>query len=150
MPFGMMSGVGQGMGVLDGGGDCWRRWGSFGVNVGHPITSGDFVAYLFPAMRGGDTALPKLLWHFLFLVVACNELSLKAMTYWVSRGMLLILLSLSFTPACLSLQKIVKSNQSVKLWKCFHGWIISKWGWLLIYVPLDTTSLLAGLRSVQI
>jgi len=32
-----------------------------GVNVGHPIvTNGD------SAMRGGDAALPKLLWDFLF------------------------------------------------------------------------------------
>ena len=37
------------------------------VNVGHPIvTHGDFVAWLFSAVRGGDKALPKLLWNFLF------------------------------------------------------------------------------------
>ena len=36
------------------------------VNVGHPIvTNGDLVALLFSAVRGGDAALPKLLWDFL-------------------------------------------------------------------------------------
>jgi len=34
MPFGVMSGVGRGMGVLDGSGDRRRERGSFGVNVG--------------------------------------------------------------------------------------------------------------------
>ena len=47
MPFGMVSGVGRGMGVLDGGGNRRRKSGSFGVNLGRPIvTSGDFVAWL--------------------------------------------------------------------------------------------------------
>ena len=36
MPFGMVSGVGGGMGVLDGGGDRRRR-GCFGVNLGIPL-----------------------------------------------------------------------------------------------------------------
>jgi len=44
----MVSGVGRGMGVLDGGGpggDCRRGRGRFGVEVGRPIvTNGDFVA----------------------------------------------------------------------------------------------------------
>jgi len=45
MPFGVVSGVGRRMGVLDVGGDCQRERGGFGVNVGHPIaTIGDFVA----------------------------------------------------------------------------------------------------------
>jgi len=45
MSFGMVSGVGLGMDVLNGGGDHQRGSGSFGVNLGHPIvTSGDFVA----------------------------------------------------------------------------------------------------------
>jgi len=45
MPFGMVSGVDLGMGVLDDGGD--HRRGSFGVNLGHCIvTNGDFVASL--------------------------------------------------------------------------------------------------------
>jgi len=37
MPFGVVSGVGRGMGVLDGGGDRQKGCGSFGVNVGHPL-----------------------------------------------------------------------------------------------------------------
>jgi len=45
MLFGMVSRVGRGMGVLDGGGDRQRGRGSFGVNLGHPIvTNGDFIA----------------------------------------------------------------------------------------------------------
>jgi len=45
MPFGMMSGVGRGMGILDGGGDRRRERAGFWVNVGHPIvTTGDSVA----------------------------------------------------------------------------------------------------------
>jgi len=49
MPFGMVSGVGRGMGVLDGGGDRRRARGSFGVNLGRPIvTNGDFATLLFP------------------------------------------------------------------------------------------------------
>jgi len=44
MPFKVLSGVGRGIGVLDGGGD--RRKGSvLGVNVGHLIViNGDIVA----------------------------------------------------------------------------------------------------------
>jgi len=37
IPFGMVSGIGRGMGVLDGDGYCRRRRGSFGVYLGHPI-----------------------------------------------------------------------------------------------------------------
>jgi len=45
MPFGMVSGVGQGMDVLDGGGYRQRRRGRFGVNLGHSVVSnGDVVA----------------------------------------------------------------------------------------------------------
>jgi len=47
MPFGVVSGVGLGMGVLDYGGDCRRGRGSLGVNLRRPIvTNGDFVASL--------------------------------------------------------------------------------------------------------
>ena len=47
MPFGVVSGVGLGMGVLDFGGDRRRERGSLGVNLRHPIiTNGDFVASL--------------------------------------------------------------------------------------------------------
>jgi len=53
MPFGMMSAVGRGMGVLDGGGDRRRGRGSFGVNLGRPIvTNGDFATRLFPNYFG--------------------------------------------------------------------------------------------------
>ena len=41
----MVSGVSQGMGVLDGGGDHRREGAVLGVNLGCPtVTSGDFVA----------------------------------------------------------------------------------------------------------
>jgi len=46
MPFGMVSGFGRGMSVLDGarGGDRRRERGSFVVNLGRPIvTNEDFV-----------------------------------------------------------------------------------------------------------
>jgi len=44
MPFGAVSGVGQGMGVLDEA-DIVGERAVLGVNIGHPIvTSGDFVA----------------------------------------------------------------------------------------------------------
>ena len=47
MPFGVVSGVGLGMGVLDFGVDRRRGRGSLGVNLWHPIvTNGDFVASL--------------------------------------------------------------------------------------------------------
>ena len=47
MPFGMLSGIGLGMGVLDFGGDRRRGRGSLGVNLRRPIiTNGDFVASL--------------------------------------------------------------------------------------------------------
>ena len=39
----MVSGVGQGMGVLDGGSDCQRERAVLEINVGHLIvTNGDF------------------------------------------------------------------------------------------------------------
>jgi len=45
MTFWTISGVGRGMGVLDGGGDQRMGRGGFGVNLGHPtVTSKDFVA----------------------------------------------------------------------------------------------------------
>jgi len=48
MPFGVVSGVGLGMGVLDFGDDRRRGRGSLGVNLRNPIviTNGDFVASL--------------------------------------------------------------------------------------------------------
>jgi len=45
MPFGVISEVGLGMGVLDFGGDRRRGRSSFGVNLGRPIvTNADIVA----------------------------------------------------------------------------------------------------------
>jgi len=44
MLLGMMSGVSQGMGVLDLGGNHQRGGAVLGVNLGHPVvTSGDSV-----------------------------------------------------------------------------------------------------------
>jgi len=45
MPFGVVSGVGRGMGALDGVVIIEKEGVVLGVNLGHPIvTSGDFVA----------------------------------------------------------------------------------------------------------
>jgi len=45
MLFEVVSGVGRGMGVLHGDGNCPRERGSFGGEVGCPIViDGDFVA----------------------------------------------------------------------------------------------------------
>jgi len=47
MPFGMESGIGLCMGVLDFGDDRQRGRGSLGVNLRrHIVTNGDFVASL--------------------------------------------------------------------------------------------------------
>jgi len=58
-PFGMVSRIGRGMGVLDGDGNRGRERGSFGGESGRSIvTNGDFVAYfcesdaLFPNYFG--------------------------------------------------------------------------------------------------
>jgi len=42
-----------------------RERGSFGVNVGHPIVTICGIAVL--CRKGGDAALPKLLWDFLLI-----------------------------------------------------------------------------------
>jgi len=45
MPFGMASGIGRRMGILDGGGDRRGEGAVLGVNLWRPIvTNGDFVA----------------------------------------------------------------------------------------------------------
>jgi len=45
MPFGVVSGISQGMGVLDGGDDVEGEWVVLRVNLGCSIiTNGDFVA----------------------------------------------------------------------------------------------------------
>ena len=64
MPFGVVSGVGRNMGVLDGSGDRPRGRGSFVGKCGHPI-----VANAILCLSGGDAALPKLLWDFLLFLV---------------------------------------------------------------------------------
>ena len=47
MPFGLVSGVGQGVGVLDKVGDRRKIKGSFGVKLGRPsLTNREFVAQL--------------------------------------------------------------------------------------------------------
>ena len=47
MPFGVVSGVGGGMGVLDGVKIVEGEGEVLGINVGHPtLTNGDFVASL--------------------------------------------------------------------------------------------------------
>jgi len=46
MPFGVVRGVGRGMGVLDEGGDRRRERDSFGVNLGRPIVTNRAFATL--------------------------------------------------------------------------------------------------------
>jgi len=53
MPFGVVSGVGLGMGVLHFGGDRRRERGSLGVNLRHPIvTNWEFFASLCGSAYG--------------------------------------------------------------------------------------------------
>jgi len=54
--FGVVSGVDRGMSVLDWGGDRQREWAVWGIN-GHPIVTDGILC-----VRGGDAALPNLLW----------------------------------------------------------------------------------------
>jgi len=65
MPFGVVSGIGRGIGVLDG----WRslKTGAvWGLNVGHPFCNQwGFNGEVILAVRGSDAALPKLLWDML-------------------------------------------------------------------------------------
>jgi len=56
MPFEAVSGVGRGMGVLDGMEMVEGEWAVWGVNVRHPIVTNGILC-----VRGGDAALPKLL-----------------------------------------------------------------------------------------
>jgi len=52
MPFGMVSGVGRGMGVLDGVEIVVGKGAVLGVNVGHAVViNGNFAALLFSAVR---------------------------------------------------------------------------------------------------
>ena len=60
MPFGVVRGVGRGMGVLDFGGDRRRGRAVLGVNLGRTIvTNGDFVAYL----RGSARTDRAVVWY---------------------------------------------------------------------------------------
>jgi len=62
MPYEVVSGVSQRMGVLNE--SRYHRWEGavFKVNVGHPI-----VANRIACIWGNNAALPKLLWDFLFI-----------------------------------------------------------------------------------
>jgi len=52
MPFGVVRGVGRGMGVLDGDGDRRREDAVLGVNLGRPIvTNGAFATSRFLLSR---------------------------------------------------------------------------------------------------
>jgi len=63
MPFGVVSGVGRRMGVLDRGGDRRRGRTFLELNVGHAtVTNGDFVTLLLSALSSEDADLLKLLW----------------------------------------------------------------------------------------
>jgi len=54
MPFGMVSGVGRGIGASDGAVIAEGK-GQFGVNFGHPtVTNGDFATRLFTDYFGQD------------------------------------------------------------------------------------------------
>jgi len=65
MPFGVVSGVGLGMGVLDGGGDHRRGRAVLGVNLGRPtVTDGDFLRSCGRAARSFQITS-------VFLVVVC-------------------------------------------------------------------------------
>jgi len=65
VPLGVVSRVGQGMGVLDGAVIIGGEGAILGVNLGHPIvTNGDFVTWLFPNYFGQDL--------FLSLQGVCN------------------------------------------------------------------------------
>jgi len=57
---GMVVGVGPGIGVLNFGGN--RRRGREGKNLGLSIVTNGIVC-----VKGGDAALPKLLWDFLVI-----------------------------------------------------------------------------------
>jgi len=60
MPFGVVSGVGLGMGVLDFSYDRRRGRGSMGVNLRRPtVTNGDFVA----SLCGSAYSDRAVVWH---------------------------------------------------------------------------------------
>jgi len=55
MPFGVVSGVGRGMGVLDGGGDRRRGRAPLGANVGRPIVTNRDGDALFPDFTSANS-----------------------------------------------------------------------------------------------
>jgi len=65
MPFGVVSGIGRGIGVLDGSGDRRRERGSFSGKCGASHCNQTLC------VRGGDVALLKLIWDFLLFVGKC-------------------------------------------------------------------------------
>jgi len=72
MPFGVVSGVGLGICVLDFGGDCRSGRGSLGVNLWRPIvTNGDFVATIDSFVKSGQ--------YF-----PTQNVSLNSVQYWLS------------------------------------------------------------------
>ena len=60
MPFGVVSGVGRGTGVLDGGADHRRGMGILGVNLGCPIVNN---GTLLLSCARATRYLLKLLWE---------------------------------------------------------------------------------------
>ena len=68
MAFEMVSRISRGIGVLDRGGDRRKEGAVLGVNVHRTSHCNQReLCGVFSAVRGGDAALPKLLWDFLLL-----------------------------------------------------------------------------------
>jgi len=68
MPFRVVSEVGRGIGVLNGGGDRRRERGSFGGKCGPShCNQWGLCGVVILCRTGGDAALPKLLWDFLLI-----------------------------------------------------------------------------------
>jgi len=80
MPFGVVSGVGRRMGVLDGGGNRQREVAVLWINVGYHILTNGILC-----VRGGDAALPKLLWDFLLLLLSVCAKYIRDCLYIVYR-----------------------------------------------------------------
>jgi len=87
MPFGVLSGVGQGMGVingvLNGSGDRRRGRGSFWGDFGASHCNKRGLCCVVSRER---RALPELLWDFLFTFIFCTKsptAKLQALSYTV-------------------------------------------------------------------
>jgi len=87
----VVSVVGRGMGALDG---VVIVEAVLGVNVGHPtVTNGIFY------VRGGDAALPKLLWDFLYRLTLSDWSRLAmlgALQHTIKRVMTVIIVCNTF------------------------------------------------------